>query len=82
MRKHPRARAPVQSWVAEAEEAEWAEPLHVKERYAHVSIVNDHYVFNIGGNKYRLDTRINFDAQTVLVMRIGTHEQYETWSFN
>ena len=81
MRKHPRARSPIRSWLAEASEADWAEPMDVKERYAHVSAVNDHYVFNIGGNKFRLDTRINFDSKTVLVLRIGTHEQYETWSF-
>ena len=82
MQKHERARSPVQSWLAEASEAEWERPLDVKQRFAHMSIVNNHYVFNIGGNKFRLDTRINFETGTVLVLRIGTHEQYETWSFN
>jgi mRNA interferase HigB len=55
--------------------------MDVKKRYAHVSTINNHHVFNIGGNKFRLDTRINFDAGIVLANRIGTHEQYETWSF-
>ncbi len=82
MRKHERARSPVQSWLAEASEADWGKPLDVKQRFTHMSIVNDHYVFNIGGNKFRLDTRINFDSKTVLVLRIGTHEQYGTWSFD
>jgi mRNA interferase HigB len=80
--KHERARSSVQSWLAEASEAEWERPLDVKQRFPHMSIVNDHYVFNIGGNKFRLDTRINFETRTVLVLRIGTHQQYETWSFN
>ena len=57
MRKHERARSPVQSWLAEASEAEWERPFDVKERFAHMSVANDHYVFNIGGNKFRLDTR-------------------------
>ncbi len=82
MRKHERARSPVQSWLAEASEADWGKPLDVKQWLARMSIVNDHYVFRIGGNKFRLDTRINFDSKTVLVLRIGTHEQYETWSFD
>jgi len=82
MRKHAQARASLKAWLAEAQEAAWREPSDVKARYAHLSLVNDHYVFNIGGNKFRLDAFINFETQTVLVLRIGTHEQYDKWSFD
>ena len=82
MRKHPHARSSVQAWLAEAREAEWGDPSNVRDRFASVSFIGEHYVFNVGGNKYRLNTRINFDTQIVLILRIGTHDQYDTWSFD
>ncbi len=40
-------------------------------------IGNDRYVFNIGGNKYRLVAMINFKAQRAYIRYIGTHSNYE-----
>ena len=34
-------------------------------------------VFNIGGNKYRLIAAIHYNRQTVFVMRIYTHREYD-----
>jgi mRNA interferase HigB len=33
-------------------------------------------VFNIGGNKYRLITRIRYPAQKVFVLMVMTHSEY------
>lgn len=33
-------------------------------------------VFNIGGNKYRLDVKINYAYQVVYIRFIGTHKDY------
>ena len=38
---------------------------------------NDRIVFNIGGNKYRLIARIVYRSQTIFVVRIMTHEEYD-----
>jgi mRNA interferase HigB len=34
------------------------------------------YIFNIGGNKYRLQASISFEDQALFVEFIMTHEQY------
>jgi len=39
---------------------------------------NDRFVFNIGGNKYRLVALINFKAQRTYVRFIGTHSEYNS----
>ena len=68
--------------MAEAEEAEWDIPLDVKERYPSASIIGGgRVVFNIKGNRYRLDTKISYKNQTVLIKRIGTHAEYDEWIF-
>jgi mRNA interferase HigB len=35
-------------------------------------------VFNIGGNKYRLVTRVLYPSQKVFILRVMTHAQYDT----
>lgn len=81
-RRHTDVRSQVEAWLCEIEEAQWQTPYDVKERYAHASFMADNrVVFNLKGNKYRLDTKISYKNQVVLIMRIGTHKEYEGWKF-
>lgn len=41
------------------------------------SIGNQHYVFNIKGNDFRLIVVIKFTIRTVLIRFIGTHAEYD-----
>ena len=34
-------------------------------------------VFNIGGNKYRLVTRVLFPSQKVFILKVMTHKEYD-----
>jgi mRNA interferase HigB len=36
-----------------------------------------YYVFDIGGNKYRLVTAIHFNTQIIYVRHLLTHEEYD-----
>lgn len=80
--RHADVRTQLNAWIAEVEEAQWETPGDIKARYPHASIIgNDRVVFNLKGNRYRLDVKVNYKSQIVLVKRIGTHEQYEKWTF-
>ena len=62
------------------EEAEWKGSADVKARYPTASFLSDNRViFNIKGNKFRLETKINYDVKVVLAKRIGTHAEYSKW---
>jgi mRNA interferase HigB len=81
-RKHADLRGQIDAWLAEAAEAEWQTPNDIKRRYSHASsLANRRVIFNLKGNRYRLDTKVSFKNQVVLVVRIGTHEEYSTWRF-
>ncbi len=70
------------AWISEAKEAEWATPNNIKARYANASFLSDNRaIFNIKGNKYRLDTKIYYERQIIIVKRIGTHADYKKWKF-
>lgn len=81
-RQHSDVRSQLNVWILEAEEAQWENTHDIRARYAHASFVgNDRVVFNMGGNKYRLDTKIDFKRQIILIKRIGTHAEYNRWNF-
>lgn len=76
--RHADAKAPIEAWYQEALNAEWKNPQAIKNRYANASFVgNDRVVFNIGGNKYRLVTRVNYDFGILYIRFIGTHSEYD-----
>jgi mRNA interferase HigB len=79
-RRHPDGAKRAAALVAEAQEALWRTPQDIKDRYRHASFLPGNVVvFNIHGNRYRLVARIAYQTQTVVIMRIGTHEEYDSW---
>jgi mRNA interferase HigB len=81
--KHADARSQIESWEAEAEEAQWNTPHDLKSRYPKASIIKDQQVvFDICGNKYRLLTQVNYKNNIVLIKKIGTHKEYDNWDTN
>jgi len=76
-RKHQDARSWIRVWVAEVREAIWKTPHDVKNRYASVSFLGTNQViFNVCGNKYRMECIITYETNSVVVAWIGTHAEY------
>ena len=74
---HADAEQPLRAWYHDALRADWKSPADVKRMYASASIVGENrLVFNIGGNKYRLITRIRYATQKVFVLKVMTHSEY------
>lgn len=82
MDKHADVSGQLKAWLYEVENASWSTPHDIKKRYNSVSILSDNRViFNIKGNKYRIDTKISYNNDIVFVKRIGTHAEYSKWKF-
>lgn len=76
-KKHSDAKSWVGAWVSEVEEAQWGNPQDIKERYRSASLLaNNTVIFNVKGNKYRLEVQIGYRTATVIVKWIGTHAEY------
>ena len=79
---HGDVRTQITAWLAEVEEADWNGPQDIKRRFPSASLIgNDRVVFNIKGNSYRLDVKVNYKNKVVLVKRCGTHAEYDRWTF-
>ncbi len=74
---HPSAEQPLRAWFSEATAGSWDSPQSIKDRYRHASFVGDNrVVFNIGGNKFRLITHVNYEFGIVYIKYVGTHADY------
>ena len=66
------------AWYAEVAKASWKDPSELKAQFGSASIVSgEGVVFNIKGNDYRLVVAINYHYQILLIIWLGTHEEYD-----
>lgn len=74
---NPRVREELKVWAAIIQNAQWANFNELKaDMPATDYIGNDHFVFNVKGNHYRLIATIRFAKQRVYVRGIFTHTEY------
>ncbi|MDX2049121.1 MAG: type II toxin-antitoxin system HigB family toxin [Chitinophagaceae bacterium] len=77
-RKHPNALIPLNEWYDKSKEAHWRKFSDVKLTFNSAdSIGNDRYVFDIGGNNFRIIAMIHFNIRTVYIRAILTHDEYD-----
>ena len=74
--RYPDAETPLKTWFRNAERAEWNNLSEVKTTYPHADLVGDFTVFNIGGNKYRLIVRVDYQYKRVFILAILAHSEY------
>src|SRR3954468_3767887 len=76
---HDDAEGPLRAWYTHvsSKAVSWQAWGDVKASFASASIVGDCIVFNVGGNKYRLISRIRFATRKVFVLKVMTHGEYD-----
>lgn len=81
-RDHADVRGAIDAWAVEVEAADWKGPEDIRARYSSASFLPENrVVFNLKGNRYRLDVRVAYRTKKVLVKRLGTHAEYNKWTF-
>jgi mRNA interferase HigB len=84
--RHPDARGPLEQWARVTLAATWGKIGEARATYPTANgvpsrkgkrVVAVVTVFNVGGNKYRLLTLVNYSRQTVEVLDVLTHAEYD-----
>ena len=84
--RHPDAREPLEDWARVTLAATWTNIAEVRATYPSADgvpirkgrrVVAVVTVFNVRGNKYRLLTLVNYGRQTVEVIDVLTHGEYD-----
>ena len=75
---HSDSRVALGRWYQIVSEAKWSNFSDMRVDFPNADYVgNQHYVFNIKGNKYRLVVVVMFTPGLVYIRWIGTHADYD-----
>ena len=82
-RKHPDARRPLQRFLGIARNADWPQYPAIKQSFPATDYASGSgtLIFDIGGNKYRLIARVDFEEQILYIQSVLTHKEYERRRF-
>jgi mRNA interferase HigB len=77
-KQHAAARKPLARFLAMAGAATWKHFPEVKQSFpaTDYAAATGTLVFNIGGNKFRLIARVDFEEQMLYIEAVMTHEKY------
>ena len=83
--RYPEAAAPLKAWSKFVRKNRFGSMVELKKTFQSVDLVSvkrgskriDYFMFNIGGNKYRLVATIHFNTQTLFVRDMLTHQAYD-----
>jgi len=76
--RHRDAKEPLDAWYGIVKRARYETPKDVKEDFGSASFLNrNRVVFNIGGNKYRLVVKMEYQRGEVYVRYVVTHQDYD-----
>jgi len=77
-KKHPTSRKALDRWMKLIEGADFKSRQSVKELFgANVDFVGHQAVFDVGGNKIRAITKVQYGVKVVLVTHVLTHKEYD-----
>jgi mRNA interferase HigB len=76
-RKYPDAESALRAWAKIAEKNSWRNLADVRIYFPTADPLCECVIFNIGGNKYRLITHINYRRQKTYILHVLTHKQYD-----
>ena len=75
---HEDCRIALERWYDITEKAEWKTLSDIKVDFPATDYVgNQHYVFNVKGNNYRLVVVIKFTIEYIFIRWVGTHKEYD-----
>ena len=80
---HPDSKMPLEGWFKAVLNADWASLIDVRKNFPHADGIELKCglvitVFNAGGNKFRIITRIIYPYRRIYVKAVLTHKQYDS----
>lgn len=75
--RYPDSEDPLLRWYKIIERSEYRTFAELRATFPSADLVGDLFVFNIGGNKYRLIASVHFDRGKVYIRHVLTHREYD-----
>lgn len=74
---HPHAETPLKAWHKQMKSKNFQNLTELQGLRPDADLVENFTIFDIGGNKYRLITYIDYKYRKVFIRHVLTHEEYD-----
>ncbi len=68
---------PLNNWYKIVLKADWHNLNDLRQDFPSADLFGKYIVFDIGGNKYRLAVKVEFEKHTVFIKYVMTHKKYD-----
>jgi mRNA interferase HigB len=76
----PEATEPLSRWYNLFRKSEPKNFAELRQTFASADFTNPFTIFNVGGNKYRVITLIDYESQFAKIRHVFTHTEYDKWN--
>ena len=76
-KKHARSRSSLNMWRETTIAVRWKNFDDVKKTFRATDLYGDCVIFDIGGNKYRLIAKIEYEDEQVSINKVMTYAEYD-----
>jgi len=71
------AETALRDWIKTVHLADWKTSVDVKKTFNSVNIYKNCTIFDIGGNKYRIIAKVEYQIHIVFIRFVITHSEYD-----
>lgn len=79
---HPDAKAPLNDWLIKTKVARWKNNSDVQKTFKTADhLGNQKFIFNIGGNNFRMVAMVWIENEKVYILKLMTNAEYDKEKF-
>lgn len=75
--RNPESEKALLSWYGIVKKVDWKNFSEVRETFRYADVYRDCVIFDIGGNKFRLITKIRYQKKRIYIRFVLTHTEYD-----
>lgn len=75
--RHPEAEEVLIDWFTKVKRSYPSNFIDLRKTFPSADLVGDCYVFNVGGNNYRVIAHIDFSLQIIWIRFVLSHSEYD-----
>lgn len=77
---HDQAEGPLRDWYNLLRKANFDSFPQLRQTFRSADYAAPYTIFNVGGNKFRVVTVVEYRTQRVYLKRVMTHPEYDRWN--
>jgi mRNA interferase HigB len=76
VKDNPESETAMLEWIRAVRPADWSNFSELRNTFNHADVFGQCTIFDVGGNKYRIIGKVEYQRHLVFIKKILTHDEY------